>query len=69
MRFKIIEGSLSAHCCFGSTVVDTLKPTMFGDESYVWNGVPQYESVCECFERADAELICAALNNVHSEGR
>lgn len=52
MRFKVIEGSESAHCCFAATVVDTTKPSM----------VDGFETICECFDLADAEIVCAALN-------
>lgn len=58
MRFKVVKGSQSAHCCFDYTVVDTTKPVMIGGKHFE----KQYEEVCECFERADAELICSALN-------
>lgn len=57
MRFKVIDGSQSAHCCFEATVVDTTKPG--------W-GAGRYEPVCECFERADAEKIAAALSAADS---
>jgi hypothetical protein len=57
-RYKVVDCSQSAHCCFGCTVVDTTKPEMIGGKHYN----DQYESVCETFDRADADLICAALN-------
>lgn len=57
-RYKVVQGSQSAHCCFEATVVDTTKPVMIGDEHY--NN--QFESVCECFEIEHANTICAALN-------
>jgi hypothetical protein len=44
-RFKVVDGSESAHCCFVATVVND-----------------DFEEICECFERADAERIAAALN-------
>lgn len=52
-RFKIIEGSQSGHCCFEYTIVDTEKPTIVNGKD---------DSVCECFEKEQAELICKALN-------
>jgi hypothetical protein len=61
-RYKVVDGSLSAHCCFEATVVDTQKPVMLGGVPYIRDGEPRFESVCECFEVEDAELICAALN-------
>jgi len=60
-RYKIVEDSQSAHCCFTATVVDTTKPIMYGGEHY--NN--QYESVCECFDIKDAEMICEALNKLN----
>ena len=57
-RYRVIEGSQSAHCCFEYTVVDTAKP------SNDYEGDVSYEAVCECFEREDADLIAKALNNL-----
>ena len=53
IRYKVVEGSQSCHCCFDATVVDTTKPTMIG---------PQFESVCECFNEEEANLIAESLN-------
>lgn len=53
MRYQVVIGSQSAHCCFDATVVDSSKPTGYREK---------FEQVCECFDVADAELICAALN-------
>lgn len=54
MRYKVINESVSAHCCFDATVVDTQTPC------------PAYSdygrSVCECFSRADAQRVARALN-------
>lgn len=62
-RYKVIDGSQSAHCCFVATVVDTTKHVLIGGKPYMARGgLPQYEAVCECFEDADATMICAALN-------
>ena len=61
-RFRIVEESQSAHCCFDFTVVDTSKPDIVGGKQYEGRFGLQFEAVCECFERADAELICNALN-------
>jgi hypothetical protein len=57
-RYKIVEGSQSAHCCFEYTIVDTTKPVMIGGEHYK----NQFEPVCECFEEGEAKLIADALN-------
>lgn len=63
-RYIIQEGSNSGHCCFSYTVVDTAKPCLrYGGTQYLTTkGDPEYDSVCECFDVEDAELICAALN-------
>ena len=58
MKYKIVPGSQSCHCCFDFTVVDTSRPVMIRGEQY--NG--QFEPVCECFGEEDAKLICDALN-------
>lgn len=57
-RYKVVDGSESAHCCFKCTVVDTAQPMMFNGKHFD----NRYESVCETFDREDADLICAALN-------
>lgn len=62
-RYKVVEGSQSCHCCFDYTVVDTTRPVMFGDEHY--RG--QYEPMCETFDRADADRICEALNQLEKQ--
>lgn len=63
-RYKIIEFSQSAHCCFGYTVVDTSLPVIYGKEPFIdtRTGEVRYESICECFSEEDAKLICDALN-------
>lgn len=58
-RYKVIEGSQSLHCCFSFTIVDTKKPL----EQYEgFDSLPEFDSVCECFDSESAELICNALN-------
>lgn len=62
-RFEIRDGSQSAHCCFHFTVVDTTQPFLLpSGEQYVGSTGPQYVSVCECFNLADAKFIASALN-------
>lgn len=61
-RYKAVNGSQSAHCCFEATVVDTTKPVMIGGKHYKG----QFEPVCECFDSEDAERIVAAMNAVSS---
>ena len=56
MRYKIEKGSMSGHgCCFLYTVVDTTR-----ENPHPTDGV--HLSLCECFERDDAEQIVEALN-------
>jgi hypothetical protein len=56
-RFIVIEKSLSSHCCFGYTVVDTKE----GKEDY---GDYWKKSMCETFDKEDAEIICNSLNKL-----
>ena len=58
-RFIVVEGSQSAHCCFDATVVDTTKQRVVGEFKHY---LGQFESVCECFNQDDADMIAAALN-------
>lgn len=60
-RYKVMEGSQSAHCCFEWTVLDTEQK-----EEYTESG---FLAVCECFERADAEKIAISLNSFSSTDR
>lgn len=62
MRYEIREGSQSYHCCFEWTVVDTDKPVMIGGKQYVGSTGLQFEAICECWDKAEAEFICAAIN-------
>lgn len=65
-RYQILEESQSAHCCFEATVIDTQRPQLIRNEPFVLDGVPQYHAVCECFDLADAEMICKALNEMEA---
>lgn len=58
-RYKVVSGSQSYHCCFCATVVDTTKPL---EQFEGYDGIPEFDSVCECFDIETAEMICAALN-------
>lgn len=57
-RYTVVEGSQSAHCCFAFTVVDTTKPVMVNGAQYKG----QFEALCECWERSEADQIARALN-------
>jgi hypothetical protein len=54
-RYIIVDKSVSAHCCFKCTIIDTAA----GKEDY---GDYWKRSMCETFDRAEAEIICDALN-------
>lgn len=54
-RYIIVNSSVSAHCCFGYTIIDTAA----GKESY---GDYWKRSMCETFEEEEAKIICDALN-------
>jgi len=64
-RYKLVRSSLSAHCCFVGTVIDTDRPH-FQDNAktvqMVVNGELLYESICEVFDERDGEKIVQALN-------
>ena len=49
MKYKVINGSESGHCCFEATVVSVED-----------NGTT--DTVCECFSSVVADMICEALN-------
>ncbi len=57
-RYVVLERSDSGHCCFEFTVIDTQTPT----KCSVGADLRPYTWVCECFDKADAERIAAALN-------
>jgi hypothetical protein len=62
-RFKVINGSQSAHCCFDFTVVDTTDAVIVAGKQWLdRDGEPQWRAVCECFEEEDAVRITRALN-------
>lgn len=66
MRCKIDEGSQSGSHGFEYSVIDITKPefTYEGVHIIDGNGKPQFEQICECFTKEDAEAICNALNGV-----
>jgi hypothetical protein len=52
-RFIIVAESISYHCCFGYTVIDTKNKAIIGD---------YWKSMCETFDKEEAIMICYALN-------
>lgn len=54
-RYIVEPGSLTAHCCFSATVVDTAD----GKEDY---GDYWKTHVCECMDIKHANKIAEALN-------
>lgn len=57
MRYKVINKSVSVHCCFEFTVVDTELKNDFDEPS----------SICETFYGEDANKICNALNKQEAQ--
>lgn len=56
VRYWILNYSVSAHCCFSSTVIDLHDgPDPLG----------QFGTVCETFTHENAVRICNALNIAH----
>jgi hypothetical protein len=51
-RYKVVPGSVSTHCCFEASVIDTERRDEYGVE----------HPMCECFHPADAIIIAEALN-------
>ena len=49
MKYKVVNGSKSGHCCFEATVISVEAD---GTESII----------CECFSSIVAYTICEALN-------
>lgn len=58
MRYKIVEGSESGHCCFYYTVVDSSQKE--------YEHGKKFKSVAECFDDEDAKSVCKALNLMHN---
>jgi hypothetical protein len=54
-RFKAVPGSVSAHCCFEASVIDTTKPMTYS---------VGFDPICEAWSIEDAEKIADALNAV-----
>lgn len=52
MRYQVVQESVSGHCCFEASVIDTERPSAGASA----------QMVCECFDISDAEMIAAALN-------
>lgn len=64
-RYKVVKGSESAHCCFEATIVDTKRHVLIRGEPYIRDSAPVFETIAECFSIEDAELVCAALNEMN----
>jgi len=56
--YQVVPESLSCHCCFKYTVVDTTRAWM--DDRPAEEG--NYYQLCECFFKEDADHIVRALN-------
>ena len=58
LRYKVINDSDSAHCCFEASVIDTQTPTI----SSPGITIKDYTSICECMDIAQAHFIAKILN-------
>ena len=58
-RYILIEKSVTSHCCFKYTIIDTKEGfKSFGVEfDCDWNRI-----MCETFDKIEAIEICVALN-------
>jgi hypothetical protein len=57
-RYKVVEGSQSAHCCFSATVIDSANEIRSPDG----RRLDYFDAVCECISSIDAEFVARALN-------
>lgn len=57
-RFIIIAESVSNHCCFGYTIIDTKEGK--DAQCKYWK-----KSMCETFDKEESMIICYALNQYH----
>lgn len=56
MRYEIVEGSQTGHCCFVATIIDTYTNRNLYPKDL------EHNALCECMDVDDAQKICAALN-------
>lgn len=54
LRYGIVTGSESGHCCFHYTILDNHRPSEY------------WMNVCECFEYEDVKKVCDALNEMEN---
>ena len=59
MRYIVIDESVSWHCCFAATVVDTAHAS---PDHQCFSS--DYLVVCECFTVEDARMIADLLNDL-----
>ena len=52
-RFIVVDGSVSGHCCFSCSVIDTSIEKDLLEGKHV---------VCECYEESSAKAIANAMN-------
>ena len=63
MRYQVEILPEQRHCALEASVVDTTKPMRnVSGEPVMHDGRPIYDPVCDCYDLAYAERICAALN-------
>jgi hypothetical protein len=62
MRYIVTDGQVTPLCCSEFTILDTARPASTDRERRENEIGKHFAAVCECFCKADAERICAALN-------
>src|SRR5689334_20219559 len=73
LRYLAVKGSESAHCCFEGTVLDLHAPYLKGGLELKddWRKRPReilgFESVCECFNHANAVRLADILNSAEAK--
>jgi hypothetical protein len=62
-RYRVVTESVSNHCCFEATVIDTENLNQSDRSSYHADtyGI-HFKTVCETFTLEEARMVCNALN-------
>lgn len=67
-RYRVIDGSVSNHCCFEYTVVDSAVEMSDYNHYYLSKYGYIFEVLAECYTKEDAERVCDALNKADDIG-
>ncbi len=64
-RYIVVPGSVSAHCCFDASVLDTAITHDYADA----NDEPRdkHPQICECFNMDEAHHVALALNALEDQ--